>query len=169
MQHTGIVNEQLHKPPHPFSAELAAAQSEFRAHWRSFPNIFPCEFAGTLEDINALDYLDYEGLRYPPSYWKGAALIWGNVLVQQLGFSWATGPDGEFLLTHDAPDNRITILPYARILEAQERSRPKFGRYAWLLDRAIQECLQFGDLSDVAKKWSEKVLTSWERTGTPWS
>ena len=46
---------------------VQAARDEFRAHWESIRPIFPCAFDGTGVDIDALDYLDYEGLRYPDS------------------------------------------------------------------------------------------------------
>src|SRR5258705_12572437 len=108
------------------NTQLAAVEDacrEFRAHWRSFDHMpFNCEFVGTLEDVRALDYLGYEGLGYPASYLSGAALVWGRVLEQQLGMSWATGYNGEALLVHDAPGNRITVWPFARVLEAQESS-----------------------------------------------
>ena len=44
---------------------VRAALDDFRAHWASISPIFACPFEGTIADIDALDYLDYEGLRYP--------------------------------------------------------------------------------------------------------
>jgi hypothetical protein len=147
-----------------------SACREFGAHWRSFDHMpFACEFLGGLEDVRALDYLDYEGLGYPASYLTGVALVWGHVLQQRLGMSWATGYNGEQLLIHDAPGNRITVWPFARVLEVQERSLPQFGRYAWLLDRVLRDCLQFGALSAETEAWARGVIETWEREGTPWS
>lgn len=151
-------------------AAVDSACREFREHWRSLEHMpFPCEFLGTLDDVRALDYLDYEGLGYPASYLTGAALVWGRVLQQQLGMSWSSGYNGEQVLIHDAPGNRITVWPFARVLEAKERSLPQFGRYAWLLDRVLRDCLQFGDLADEATAWARAVIQTWEREGTPWS
>lgn len=151
-------------------AEVKNACEEFRAHWQSFRNMpFECQFNGTKEDIAALDYLNYEGLGYPKSYIDGAALVWGNVLATQLGMKWATSYNGQMLLTHDEPGNRITIWPFARVLEAEERSLPQFGRYAWLLGQAIRDLQHFGSLSDQAEAWTVDVLGSWQKTGSPWS
>jgi len=139
-------------------AAVENARREFRAHWLSFKRMpFPCEFHGTLDDIRALDYLDYEGLGYPASYLNGAALVWGHVLQQQLGMSWVADSVGNLLLKHDVPGSRITIWPYARVLEVQERSLPQFEKYAWILDAVIRDCLEYGDLSDQARLWAENV------------
>ncbi len=153
--------------------QLAAVEKacrEFHAHWQSFEHMpFTCEFAGTLDDVRALDYLDYEGLGYPASCLSGAALVWGHVLERQFEMSWFTISNGELLLTHDAPGNRITVWPFARVLEVQERSLPQFGRFAWLLDRVIRDCLQFGALSEESTAWARGVIDTWEREGAPWS
>jgi hypothetical protein len=149
---------------------VSSACKEFREHWRLLEHMpFPCEFVGTLDDIRALDYLEYEGCGYPASYLTGAALVWGHVLKEQLRMSWSSGYNGEQLLVHDAPGNRITVWPFARVLEAQERSLPQFGRYAWLLDRVLRDCLHFGALSDETTRWARGVMESWEREGAPWA
>lgn len=151
-------------------ADVDRACRDFRAYWLSFDSMpFTCQFAGTLDDVTALDFLSYEGLGYPVSYLAGASFVWGNVLSKQLGMSWMSGCNGELLLTHDAPGDQVTFWPFARVLEAQERSHPQDGRYAWLLDRAIRDCLQSGNLSEEAIAWSQGVLDDWDRNGTPWS
>ena len=151
-------------------ADVDSACRDFRAYWLSFENMpFPCQFAGTQDDVTALDYLEYAGLGYPATYLSGAALVWGNVLSKQLGMSWMSGYNGELVLTHDAPGNRVTFWPFARVLEAQETSCPRDGRYAWLLDRSIRDCLRFGDLSVEAIAWSRGVIDHWARNGEPWS
>ena len=129
---------------------------------------FACGFAGTIEDVNALDYLDYEGLGYPRSDIDGAALVWGNVVARQLGMAWQVSYHEDLLLTLDSPGKRITIWPYARVLEVRERSLSQYGRYAWLLDRVMQDCLQFGDLSDDSRVWCRSVIGRWETEGKPW-
>src|SRR5437016_5173752 len=94
-------------------APITTALAEFREHWRTFEHMpFSCEFAGTLEDVNALDYLVYEGLGYPRSDIDGAALVWGNVVAKQLGMIWCMSYHGDLLLSHDSPGNRITVWPY---------------------------------------------------------
>ncbi len=138
--------------------EVRRALDEFRVHWQSFRTMPPlCEFSGTLEDIRALDYLDYEGLGYPPSDISGAALVWGNVLACQLEMSWVSDCDGHLLLSHDASDSRIVVWPYARVLEVQERSLPKFEKYAWILESVIRDCLEYGSLSERARDWAQRI------------
>ncbi|MDB6124721.1 MAG: hypothetical protein JWQ71_3714 [Pedosphaera sp.] len=150
-------------------APINTALAELREHWRSFKHMpFACEFAGTIENVDALDYLDYEGLSYPRSDIDGAALVWGNVLAKQLGMIWGMSYHGDLLLRHNSPGNCITVWPYARVLEVQERDLPRYGRYAWLLDRVIHDCLQFGDLSGDARTWCQRVMGRWKQEGTPW-
>lgn len=140
-------------------SEVQAALEEFRVHWQSFRDMPPFGgFTGSLEDIHALDYLDYEGLGYPPSGLSGAALVWGNVLARQMEMMWVTDADGHFLLRHDVPGSRITVWPYARVLEVHERSLPQFEKHAWILESVIQDCLEFGDLSDRARDWAQRVI-----------
>jgi hypothetical protein len=140
--------------------QVRRALDEFRTHWHTFLGMPPKgNFAGTLEDVRALDYLHYEGLGYPPSGVHGAALVWGNVLACQLEMRWATDSQSNLLLTtgHDA--FRITVWPYARVFEVQERSLPQFERYFWLLEGVIRDCLDYGDLSERALAWAESVIT----------
>ncbi|MBN9692468.1 MAG: hypothetical protein J0M24_19640 [Verrucomicrobia bacterium] len=140
-------------------SEVQKALDEFRAHWQSFRAMPPFGgFTGTLEDVRALDYLDYEGLGYPASGIFGASLVWGNVLACQLAMSWVMNSDGHLLLRHDVPGSRITVWPYARALEVQERSQPSFGKYAWILEVVIRDCLEYGDLSDCARDWAQRVV-----------
>lgn len=149
---------------------VAQALEEFRAHWQSFRAMpSPGAFAGGLEDIEALDYLDYEGLGYPSSGLDGAALIWGNVLVQNLGLVWVTDYNGNLLLTQDSPGRHITLWPFARVLEAQERSSPQFDKYSWSLCHALRDLVQSGNLSESAKHWAQEVLCRWEEKETPQS
>ena len=44
---------------------VRAAQDEFRVYWESIRPLFPCAFEGSGIDVDALDYLDCEGLPYP--------------------------------------------------------------------------------------------------------
>ncbi len=91
-------------------SEVQRALDEFRAHWQSFKAMPQLGgFTGTLEDVHALDYLDYEGLGYPTSGISGASLVWGKVLACQLEISWVTDSDGHLLLKHDVPGSRITV------------------------------------------------------------
>jgi hypothetical protein len=97
---------------------IRAALAEFRAHWESIRPIFPCSFEGTGADIDALDDLDYEGLRYPPSGQAGAALVWGNVVASQLPFNWSFDDEiGGLVLRSNK--RGLSIWPFGRIYESQ--------------------------------------------------
>ena len=135
-------------------APIAAARAEFRDHWRSFRAMpFACDFDGSDEDARALDYLDYEGLSYPKSDVEGASLVWGNVLATKVGMKWVLSYRGDLLLALDGPGNRITVWPFARVLESRERALPQDGRYQWLLAQVARDCLQFADLEPAAESW----------------
>ena len=132
-------------------SEVQRALDEFRAHWQSFKAMPQLGgFTGTLEDVHALDYLDYEGLGYPTSGISGASLVWGKVLACQLEISWVTDSDGHLLLKHDVPGSRITVWPYARVLEVQERSLPQFEKYAWILEAVVRDYLEYGEFNEVS-------------------
>ena len=155
------------------TAPVAAARAEFREHWRSFHHMpFTCEFDGGDDDVRALDYLDYEGLSYPKSDVEGASLVWGNVLASRIGMSWVLSYRGDLMLTLDHPGNRITVWPFARVLESRERSLPQDSRYRWLLEQVARDCLQFGDLTTAAESWCYKFVHGGfaefdRRTGRP--
>ncbi len=121
---------------------VASAIAEFKAYWETIrPRPpFPCSFEGTQQDIDALDYFDYEGLPYPPSGIAGAALIWGNVTTRQAGFRWHLDEYGDLLLCPPGEPS-LAIWPYARVVEIQHGARPQFGKYKWLMEQVIVECL----------------------------
>lgn len=121
---------------------VASAIAEFKAHWEAIcPRPpFPCPFEGTLRDIDALDHLDYEGLPYPPCGIAGAALIWGNVAATQAGFRWILDEYGDFLLCPPGEPS-LAIWPYARVVEIQHGALPQFGKYRWLMEQVVVECL----------------------------
>jgi hypothetical protein len=148
---------------------ITLALAEFREYWRSFHMPFACDFTGTLDDVRALDYLDYEGLGYPSSDISGAALVWGNVVAKQFSMKWVLSYRNDLLLHDDSVNSRITVWPFARVLEVRERSIPQFGRYAWLLDRTIRDYLTYGDLADDVVAWCNGVISKWEQWGSPWS
>jgi hypothetical protein len=119
---------------------VRAAQDEFRAHWASIRPIFPCSFEGTIDDIDALDYLDYEGLSYPSSGQVGAALVWGNVVASQLPFRWSFDDEigGLILQSHE---RELTIWPFGRVYESQRSAETQFAKYRRLLEWVVLQSL----------------------------
>ncbi len=116
------------------------ALAEFRAHWESIQPPFICLFDGSLDDIRALDFLDYEGLPYPACGESGAALVWGNVVAAQTPFRWFFDDElgGLVLLP---PDVSFVIWPFGRVYESRRSCEPQFGKYRWLLDWVLVNCL----------------------------
>ena len=119
---------------------IRAALDEFRDHWNSICPIFPCAFEGTAADIDALDYLDYEGLRYPTPGLAGAALVWGNVIATQLPFRWSFDEEINGLVLR-SQNRGLTIWPYGRVYESQRSAETQFDKYRWLLDWVILQTL----------------------------
>lgn len=125
------------RPPLP--AELQSIESTrcaYRAMWKELKNVPRREFDGGREDIDALDFIDYEAGRHPEGL-AGAAIIWGGVLVATGALSWAIGDEQHFVLVGDPDFPRALIFPYARIAEIHHSSCPQFGKFKWLLDEVI--------------------------------
>ncbi|MBC7821133.1 MAG: hypothetical protein IAG10_29960 [Planctomycetaceae bacterium] len=149
----------------PTAAELsriAVVQEEFRAYWKA-ANQPSYKFEGAREDVQALDYLDYE-LGYPKSEYQGAAFIWGEVLRRHYPLlQWRIGDEGEwFLVADDFPS--YSIWPYARIVETQNSSIPQFGKYQILTEKTVVDFLLFSDLDDDAQG-RLKSLIDWDYYG----
>ena len=105
-------------------------------HWASISPIFACPFEGTIADIDALDYLDYEGLRYPGSGQVGAALVWANVVASQLPFRWSFDDEiGGLVL--QSQKRGLTIWPFGRVYESQRHAETQFDKYRRLLEWVI--------------------------------
>ncbi len=126
---------------------VQAARDAFRAHWESIRPIFPCAFDGTGVDIDALDYLDYEGLRYPVSGQAGASLIWGNVIATQMPFNWLFDDDlGSLVLR--SRERGFTVWPFGRVYESQRSAETQFDKYRRLLEWVILQSLGLHLLGD---------------------
>ena len=97
---------------------LRDAAEQFRRLWQGLPGTSaPLEFRGSPGDVNALDYLEYEGIAFPSCGMEGAAMIWGEV-VGLLDFKWVVNDRGEFLLATKVEDEpQKMIFPWARVIE----------------------------------------------------
>ena len=132
--------------PHELGA-VRAAQDEFRAHWESIRPLFPCAFEGTGVDIDALDYLDYEGLPYPNSGQAGASLIWGNVIATQMPFRWSFDEDLGGLVLR-SKEGGLTVWPFGRVYESRRGAETQFDKYRRLLEWVILQSLGLHLLGD---------------------
>jgi hypothetical protein len=123
------------RPASPEELEaVRAVAAEFREHWERHGPLFPCSFEGAPDDLDALDYLDYE-IGLPRSDLWGAALIWGGVLVANGPFRWILDDLGGYILgTLDDPP--VFIWPFARLSEATGNDR-----YRRVLEEIVCHCL----------------------------
>lgn len=121
------------------SAELdwiEATRRAYRAMWGKLKSVRRCGFEGGREDIEALDFIDYEAGSHPEGL-AGAAVIWGGVLAATGVVSWAIGDEQHFVLVSDSECPRALVFPYARVAEIHCSSWPQFGKYEWLLEEAV--------------------------------
>jgi hypothetical protein len=121
-------------------AELESIEDTRRAYrmmWAKLTDVPHRAFDGGREDIDALDFIDYEAGCHPHGL-AGAAVIWGGVLVATGALSWAIGDEQHFVLVKNADDPRgAVIIPYARVAEINGSTAPQFGKYEWLLEEAV--------------------------------
>lgn len=123
-------------------AEVAAAGAAFRRHWESFQNMQPTPaFVGGVEDITALDFLDYEQLGTPDGGLRLAALAWGNVLAVQAGLPWVRAVSGDLWLG-GGQGGQAVLWPYARLVEYKVRKWPHDDHYLWLTHRVVEELIE---------------------------
>ena len=138
----------------PTSTELESIETTrraYRAMWATLKNVPERRFDGSREDIDALDFIDYEAGSHPEGL-PGAALIWGGVLASTQVLSWAIGDEQHWVLVADPDWPRALIFPYARVAELDHSSGPQYGKYEWLLEEAVLRLtfLGFGE-DDEAK------------------
>ncbi len=131
-------------------AAIERAAAEFRAHWSRIRPPFPNSFGGDSKDIDALDFLDYEGIGYPACGDEGAALIWGEVLRKAVGLRWVISYRGDYMLSSSDEDwPRMLIWPFARLFELQHRSVPQFGKYGWAMEQVVVDFIINGAAEDL--------------------
>ena len=128
------------RPPTPPELDqIARTRQAYRAMWTKLRNVPERIFEGEPKDIAALNFIDYEAGSHPDGA-VGAAIIFGSVLVKTGLFAWAVAEDGQFALTTTCDYPRVTILPYARLVEIDGSSWPSpstANRFDWLLEEVI--------------------------------
>jgi hypothetical protein len=104
---------------------------------------FPATFDGTLTDIRALDYMNYEGIGFPQGGIEVAALVCGEVLRHAAGLEWVISYRGDWFVA--SPEDReptIAICPLARLHEIECGGGPRgYGMYTWFIEKAAFDCL----------------------------
>jgi hypothetical protein len=128
-------------PPEELAAVDEAADA-FRTLWASIRPPWPHAFDGTVNDVRAIDYLHYEGIRFPTCGIDEAALVCGEVLRRAARLEWVCSHRGDWFVASPEDDwPAIAICPVVRVHEVQFADTPQFGRFMWFLSRAALDCL----------------------------
>ena len=129
----------------PSPAELAAvtaAQKAFRDRWESIRPPCSTTFDGTIQDVHALDYMDYEGIDFPLPGLEGSALVCGEVLRRAAGLEWVISYRGDwFVASREESSGPVAICPLARLHELECGEPPGGMKHLWFVQRAALECL----------------------------
>jgi hypothetical protein len=129
----------------PSPAELAAvkaAQDAFRDRWESIRPPFPVAFDGTIEEVHAIDYMDYESIEFPHPRLEISALVCGEVVRRAAGLEWVISYRGDWFIA--PPEDSIAsvaICPLARLHELECGGLPRSARHLWFVQKAALECL----------------------------
>jgi hypothetical protein len=119
--------------------------------WAKLTNVPERRFDGSREDIDALDFIDYEAGSHPEGL-PGAAVIWGGVLASTGVLSWAIADEQHWVLIGDSDWEKALIFPYARVAEINHSSGPEPGmKYEWLLEEAALRLTCLVGEEEVAK------------------
>lgn len=137
----------------PTSEELQSIEQSrraYRALWANLKNVPHRAFDGSREDIDALDFIDYEGADHPEGL-AGAARIWAGVFVNSGGLQWAVDGASElFVVDHvDAP--RAAIHVRARLAEIRY-SLPQYGKHYWAFEEAVLHLCSLPVASGIQQK-----------------
>ena len=79
-------------------------------------------------------------------------MVWGNVLVRQVGFVWVNSKQGDLFLSWGEPSEFRTIAavwPMARVREGGVGGFPQFDRFVWLARSVVAGCLADCDHTDL--------------------
>jgi hypothetical protein len=128
-------------------AAVRAAADAFRARWESIQPPFPAAFDGSLADIDALDYMRYEGIDFPPGGIESAALVCGEVLRRAADLEWVITYRGDWFVA--SPEDRyptIAICPLARLHEIECGRLRGNGMYTWFIQQSAFDCLLHGEM-----------------------
>jgi hypothetical protein len=129
--------------PSPDELEVVAvALKVYRDRWASLARPpFPAAFDGSMDDVDALDYMNYEGIDVPGGGLEPAAVVCGEVLRRAAGLEWVISYRGDWFVASDEPLREITICPLARLHEIECGGDRGAGMYTRFVQKAAFDCL----------------------------
>ena len=99
-------------------AAIGRAAAAFREKWARVQNpSWPAAFNFTLNDVETIDYMEYEGLTFPDCGTDGAVLIVAEVVRRAAQMQWCMSYRGEWILTDSDNASRCAVAPRARFHE----------------------------------------------------
>jgi hypothetical protein len=123
-------------------AAVSAAAKAFRDKWESIRPPFPAAFDGTITDVRAIDYMDYEGIDLPRGGLEASAMVCGEVLRRAAGLEWVISYRGDWLVvSREEIWPAIAVCPLSRLHEQECGAAPPVGKHLWFLQKAAFECL----------------------------
>ncbi len=125
--------------------ELSAidrAAAAFRVQWTRIKNPpWAADFDFTRKDVETIDYMQYEGLKFPECGTDGAVLIVAEVVRRACQIQWYMSYRGEWILADKDNFGGFAVAPRARFHEYECGRGTQFGRYLDLLSELALECV----------------------------
>lgn len=135
--------------------QVANAQKIYQHYWPSISPPHPCDFVGTYQDVDALDYLHYEGIEFAEGGLFGVSLVWGDALRHHLGLEWCAHDDPRlFYPCLRSPETfpSFSLHPYPAVCEALSRSSPQFGKLTFAFEKVLLDVWLMLGLFDADKE-----------------
>lgn len=117
------------------------AADSFRQQWAKAINApWPAAFDFTMNDVHTIDYMEYEGLKFPACGSDGAVLIVAEVVRRAAQIEWFMSYRGEWILADPNNHGGFAVAPRARFHEYECGRRTQFDNYLNLMAELAVEC-----------------------------
>lgn len=118
------------------------AAAAFREQWARIKNApWPAAFDFTLNDVHTVDYMEYEGLKFPDCGTDGAVLIVAEVVRRAAGIQWYMSYRGEWILADSNNFGGFAVAPRARFHEYECGRGAQDDNYLNLMAELALECV----------------------------
>jgi hypothetical protein len=132
-----------YRPPPSELAPVATAQKAFRDRCGSKQLPYSVAFDGSIDDVDVLDYMVYEGIEFPSPALESSAFVCGEVVRRAAALEWVISYRGDWLIASpEESSSSIAICPLARLHELECCGGPtRAVRHLWFVQQAALECL----------------------------
>lgn len=118
------------------------AAAAFREQWARIKSPpWAAAFDFTLRDVETIDYMEYEGLKFPDCGTDGAVLIVAEVVRRAAGIHWYMSYRGEWILADRNNFGGFAVAPRARFHEYECGRGTQFDNYLNLMAELALECV----------------------------